>query len=182
MLTPYGDDVWLTSDTHLGHQKIIGYCNRPFKYVNDMDSYIITHWNDVIGHNDTVLHLGDVSFYSNRYLPYLNGNIHLIKGNHDSKTYNSLFHGVSDFLYLKIGEFTCFLRHRPVFPDDKRNTPEVTAQEASILNSVDFVIHGHVHNNFLRAGKNINVGVDMWNFRPIHISKLIGIMKGVQDE
>ena len=51
-----------------------------------MNEALITNWNNVVKPNDTVFHLGDFAFGGsyiwNNVLSRLNGNIHLILGNH----------------------------------------------------------------------------------------------------
>jgi len=116
-------DVWVCSDHHLGHTNVIKYCSRPFKNVNHMDHCLINNWNAVVKDNDLVIHLGDLSFVSGNYLHHLNGKILLVKGNHDNKMYDPLFYNVVKHLSVEIGGYKCFLRHRPVFPDDKRVLP-----------------------------------------------------------
>ena len=77
--------IFFTADTHFGHSKIIGYCKRPFKDVEEMDNEIIKRWNSVITNNDTIYHLGDFAFGNrfDKYFDRLNGKIILISGNHD---------------------------------------------------------------------------------------------------
>jgi len=53
---------WFTSDTHYYHNNIIRYCNRPFDNVTDMNETLIHNYNDMVGDNDEVYHLGDFGF------------------------------------------------------------------------------------------------------------------------
>ena len=55
------DNIWLISDTHFNHLKIQEYCDRP----EGWQELIIKNWNDVIGYDDVVLHLGDFAFGNN---------------------------------------------------------------------------------------------------------------------
>jgi calcineurin-like phosphoesterase family protein len=78
--------IWLTSDEHIDHLKIISYCNRPFKDVAEMQSVLIERHNSVVQQDDTVYHLGDISMSEKsvpEYLKQLNGMHYLICGNHD---------------------------------------------------------------------------------------------------
>jgi calcineurin-like phosphoesterase family protein len=80
--------IWFTSDTHLSHRNIIQYCNRPDQTVLDMDKRIINNWNKVVRKDDIIYHLGDFSFCNKKneveeLLRQLNGQKHLIVGNHD---------------------------------------------------------------------------------------------------
>jgi len=103
----------------------------------------------------------------------------LVKGNHDNKMYDPLFYNVVKQLSVEIGEYKCFLRHRPVFPDDERNLPDQANRERIKLMSHDVVICGHVHDKWKTNGKNINVGVDVWDQKLIHIDELIEFIKGL---
>ena len=53
---------FVISDTHLGHYNIIGYCDRPFETLEEMNETLIQNWNDAIKNNDTVYFLGDLAF------------------------------------------------------------------------------------------------------------------------
>ncbi len=81
---------WVTSDTHLGHAKILDYCPWRRTWAADIkahDESIIAAWNRVVGAQDWVLHLGDVAFGSAgqiwAYRRRLNGRICVVLGNHD---------------------------------------------------------------------------------------------------
>jgi calcineurin-like phosphoesterase family protein len=60
-LTTYGQ-VWVTSDQHFAHAKIIRYANRPYASAAEMDMDLIQKWNSVVAPGDIVLHLGDFCF------------------------------------------------------------------------------------------------------------------------
>ena len=78
--------IWLISDTHFNHEKIIEYCSRPFENVKAMNKNIIKNWNSVVKNGDKVYHLGDFGFGSKEQIKdivsQLNGDIYLIRGNH----------------------------------------------------------------------------------------------------
>ena len=84
-----GDRLFFTSDTHFNHTNILRYCNRPFKTVGQMNETIITNWNNVVGPDDVIFHLGDFCLGGaeewNKILDRLNGRIYLVLGNHDIK-------------------------------------------------------------------------------------------------
>lgn len=56
-----------------------------------MNETIISNWNNTIGQDDIVFHLGDFCLGGSaewtKMLDRLNGRIHLIMGNHDLKIY-----------------------------------------------------------------------------------------------
>ena len=53
------DRVFVTADHHWGHANILGYCDRPFDNVEEMDAEMVRRWNEVVGSDDEVFHLGD---------------------------------------------------------------------------------------------------------------------------
>ena len=84
-----GDRLFFTADTHFNHTNMLKFCDRPFADVEEMNETIIARWNQVVGEEDHVFHLGDFcqggSAEWSRLLDRLNGKIHLIVGNHDMK-------------------------------------------------------------------------------------------------
>ena len=82
--------AFFISDTHFGHENIIRTCRRPFASVAEMDEALVARWNERVGAADTIYHLGDFCYRNSRgadtYMRELNGQIHLIAGNHDDET------------------------------------------------------------------------------------------------
>lgn len=165
--------IYYTSDTHFGHHNIIGYCDRPFYNVYEMNRTITENWNAVIKPDDVVFHLGDFCFRRDTYRDFLNGNIVLIRGNHDKK---NAIGCVGYSLELKIGEFNCFLTHRPVIES------KYYQSDLSLLDKFDFIICGHVHNNWKVNGKNVNVGVDVWDMKPISEDELLSLLRSISED
>ena len=83
------------SDLHLGHVNVTksgkDFDNRGFKDLDEMHDFITKKWNANVTNADHVYCLGDIAWkVSNQNLDFykglikgLNGNIHLILGNHD---------------------------------------------------------------------------------------------------
>lgn len=80
---------YFISDLHLGHIRCLAFDNRPFKSIEEHDHCLIENWNSAVGIDDDVYLLGDISWYNStktiEIFKNLNGNVHLIKGNHDNK-------------------------------------------------------------------------------------------------
>ena len=170
---------WFTSDHHFNHEKIIEYCNRPFKSAEHMDREMIRRWNERVKPGDTVYHLGDFCFrkgvpvegmghgevYKARgyryYADQLNGKIILFLGNHDSRNEvdSILVEGV-----IHYGGIDWYLAHEP-------------------HNTFKYNLCGHVHNNWKvrREGPyvNVNCSVDVWNFYPVAIAE---ILQAIQED
>jgi calcineurin-like phosphoesterase family protein len=84
--------VFLVSDTHFGHAGVCHFTRndgvtplRPWNDATEMDEAMVTAWNERVGTNDKVYHLGDVvmSRRSLAIMRRLNGDKVLIRGNHD---------------------------------------------------------------------------------------------------
>lgn len=46
--------VFYTSDTHFGHKNIIGFCDRPFDDIEEMNRALIERWNAKVSDADDV--------------------------------------------------------------------------------------------------------------------------------
>jgi len=159
--------TYFTADTHFGHRNIIKYCNRPFKSVHEMNETMIKNWNDVVDSRDTVYHLGDFGFKGiDLILPRLNGNIHLIHGNHDSSAVkrNKRFITSSPIKEIKINGIKTVLHHY-----------SMRVWNASFHGS--FHLFGHSHGTLPPYGLSFDVGVDAWNFMPISEECILNKMK-----
>ena len=78
---------WWTSDTHFGHESILGFGRERWATIDEHDRDLVDNWNDVVGAGDEVWHLGDVAWSFDRLvevMPTLKGRITLVAGNHDS--------------------------------------------------------------------------------------------------
>jgi len=146
---------WVTADWHLGHKNIIRYCNRPFKNVTEMDRTIIENHNSAVGMNDIVYFLGDFCFYSypQNFFFDLNGNWQFVKGNHDKQSFFKSFPYEISVLY---GKKSICMRHDPNF-----------------IKRCDLNLCGHVHEKWREREGIINVGVDVWDFKPVNLDVLI---------
>lgn len=83
------NNTWFVSDLHFQHRRIVEYTNRGQETTQeDHDRWLTKIWNAQVKPGDLVYHLGDLSFSKDVqetafWLQQLNGQIHLIKGNHD---------------------------------------------------------------------------------------------------
>ena len=122
--------IYLTTDTHLGHDNMIKICNRP----SNFSSIIIDNWMKTIKEDDTVIHLGDSAFRDNwlETLKSCPGKKILVKGNHDNK---SIYH------YMQYFDFVC---SRFVFKIESINI--LFSHQPQWYHNYDINIHGHQHN------------------------------------
>lgn len=84
-------NTWVVSDTHWGHAGVCRFLNndgtklRPWDNPDEMDEAMVELWNSKVKPGDKVYHLGDVVINRRclKTLARLNGDLVLIKGNHD---------------------------------------------------------------------------------------------------
>ena len=166
--------TWFTSDHHFGHKNIIGYCDRPFDSVEEMNEALVENWNRLVQSIDTVVYLGDFSLKSaimEQFAPRLNGRKILVAGNHNScHPSNHSGHWKNVALYRKyfdevVDEYEWqefLLHHMPYYDDEDHRFPEYRP-----FNNGKILLHGHVHQRWITNGPQINVGVDVWDYMPV---------------
>lgn len=164
--------AFFISDTHFGHAAIIGLCNRPFATVEEMDAALIERWNAAVEPGDVVYHLGDVCFRNaqgaDEYVRRLNGEIHLIAGNHDVHTleaFRGVFASISDIKEVRIAQRRVVLCHYPM-------------REWHGSWRGAWHLFGHVHGrlNHDPQGFSLDVGADSHDFRPWSVAEIDAIM------
>lgn len=176
-----GDKIFFVSDNHYGHSNIIGFCKRPFENVEEMDKKLIENWNNKVPKDGIVFHLGDFAWggYNvwKNFREQLNGDIILIKGNHDIKNLTpqavGLFKDVTQQMRIEIEGRKIWLNHFPLlcYSGTYRD-----------LQGLEYNLFGHTHlSNHLsrnngkdceRCFNNLfptqyDVGVDFNDFSPI---------------
>src|SRR5439155_1572840 len=80
--------IFFTSDTHFGHGGALGLYRRPFASVAAMNEALVERWNETVGPDDVVWHLGDFAIRQRPavvagLLARLSGRKHLVAGNND---------------------------------------------------------------------------------------------------
>ena len=165
--------IFLTSDTHFGHENIIKYVDRPFQTVEEMDKTIIKNINNTVGEDDELFILGDFCMNGgydkrSRYRNAIKcSNVHLILGNHDTRLVArfkpSPFESEQDYCELKYKDTKFCLSHYPFL-----------SWNGSDFNAI--MCHGHIHSD-ARLNKihqwqqlrRFDVGVDANNYTPVSL-------------
>lgn len=171
--------TFLISDTHFGHANVLTFTKedgtrlRPYwDTIEDHDEDLIQRWNNTVGVNDKVYHLGDVGFrnYTSlaSILNRLNGTKVLIKGNHDNFKLDQYANHFKDIrAYHVLDKFV--LSHIPVHPES------VSRWKGNI--------HGHLHANIVEKSPHhpdkryLNVSVEQISYTPIDFEELRAIFK-----
>jgi calcineurin-like phosphoesterase family protein len=162
--------TFFTADNHFGHTSIIDMCNRPFNDVHQMDRAMIDAWNEAVQPSDTVWHLGDFAHRCDpkrkrAILSRLNGNKHLIVGNHDdADTRRMAWGSVSEMKDISIDGQRVFLCHYGL-----RTWP------GAHRGALHF--YGHSHGTLPGNAQCLDVGVDVWNFRPVSLPAIREVLE-----
>lgn len=160
--------LYIISDTHFGHEKIIEYCNRPNNHEE-----IISRNLSVLSPQDCLIHLGDIcigkdSLHHDIRICKIPCKKILVMGNHDSKSWNwYMEHGwdfVCDSFKLKYaGKIICF-SHKPQPWDG----------------DWEVNVHGHLHNLGHRENEYKELkqwhrlyAPELMNYQPVELAKFI---------
>lgn len=111
------------ADLHFGHVNGLAYDARPFTDIKAHDEFLINKWNEKVDIDDDVYILGDVSWHTVtktiEIFNQLNGNKHLIIGNHDKRflrnpDFRKLFVEICDYKEIQLGKHGIVLSHYPI--------------------------------------------------------------------
>lgn len=186
--------LWLTADLHLGHANIIGYCDRPFEAVAEMDERLVERWNERVGGGDTVFVLGDVALgpikASLGLVRRLAGHKLLVAGNHDrcwAGNGTAKAHAWHEryldagFAEVRQGTIEVDVSGRRVraghFPYEGDSHDEDRFTKHRPRDDGGWLLHGHVHDRWRQRGRMINVGVDAWDYRPVHEDDVVALIE-----
>ena len=174
--------IFLTSDTHFGHDREFLWGPRGFTSSQEHDEAVIKNWNETVSAEDTVYHLGDLMLGDNLYgiecVKRLNGHIKLIRGNHDTdarwKLYEKLPNvelvGWADVIKYK--KYNFYLSHHPTLTSNLEKAPHLRMH---LIN-----LYGHTHQTskfYQDMPYMFHVGLDSNNNKPILLDDAIELMK-----
>ena len=174
--------IYLTSDLHLGHDREFIWKVRGFNSVQEMNEAYVERWNSVIDNEDDVYVLGDLMLGNNdigmSYLNQLNGNIHIVLGNHDTPSRQALYRGygrkvveIQWAIMLTYKKYHFFMTHFPCMTGNL---------EKESLKQMTLNLYGHTHqrSNFYEDRPYMyHVGVDSHNGYPVLLDDIIQEMK-----
>ncbi len=167
--------VVFTADTHFGHAGALGLYRRPFASVAEMDEAMVERWNQVVGPADVIWHLGDFAVRQpparvHDLLRRLHGRKHLIAGNNDGPGTigDDGWDSVQHYAEITVDGVALVLCH-------------YAFRTWRGLGKGWLNLHGHSHGRLKPQARQIDVGVDIWDFRPIGLEQLrrnVGQRKG----
>ncbi|QTQ08574.1 hydrolase [Macrococcoides canis] len=167
--------IYFISDTHFFHKNRAK--ARGFT-VSEMNNMLIRKWNRTVSNSDDVYILGDI-FYgasieeANQLLETLNGNKHLVIGNHDKhflkkeKFNKNHFKEINHIIEFHYASYHFFLCHYPVIDWNRKRYGSIH-------------LYGHVHENNehqnVLGPQTYNVSVENIDYTPISIDTVIQII------
>lgn len=178
-----------TADWHLGSQHVLEAFNRPFSSIERMNKSIISTCNNMApSKSDIVIHVGDFACFKkdrgkiglsenpNKILQNISSTFFNIEGNHDT---NNKVRSIGNYLRTTLGPFVdVSVSHYPSTDERAKGT----------FLPGDIHLCGHVHNRWKyfidkeNQVLNINVGIDVWGYRPVSEDKLIDFIKKLMKE
>lgn len=169
--------IWITSDWHFNHDREFIYSPRGFKSVTEMNEELVKRHNEVVHPDDEVYVLGDLMLGSDyedgiKLIQQMNGNKHIILGNHDSRkritAYTELMGIEPKFAdIIQYRGYHFYLSH---FPTITSNLEKESLKQCTIC------LYGHTHqqDNFYKDIPYIyHVGVDSHNCYPCNLDSII---------
>jgi calcineurin-like phosphoesterase family protein len=158
--------VFFTADTHFGHGGALGFYRRPFASVAEMDAAMIERWNWTVGPNDTIWHLGDFAIRRSAdqvaaLLDRLNGTKHLVTGNNDpdATTGQPGWTSMQPYAEMTVDGTLLVLCH-------------YAFRTWRDMGKGSINLHGHSHGRLKPLPRQIDVGVDAWDFAPVPLDRL----------
>lgn len=181
--------IFFTSDLHFGHENVLRFDNRPFRTIEEMDEELIRRWNVKVDKGDLVYVLGDLIWKSangeaHNLIKRLNGQIILIKGNHDRFLHNAAaknaLAGVKDYDDIAVtlndgSKKRCILSHYfiPMYNGHRYGAIHLhghshTTEEAKV--EIEFAkwLNQNGYENQI-----YNVGCMYWNYEPVTLDEIL---------
>lgn len=195
--------TWYTADTHYSHRNIVTLGpGRPFASIEEHDEALVAAHNALVRPGDTVIHLGDVSLSvtaMEQVVPRLNGRHVLYAGNHDAcwlatpstsgakrapKMVDRYLAAGFDEVhgsgrgYGHVAGIEVMFAHLPAYGD--HYTDERYPTQRPNPGQLPLVC-GHVHHAWTTLGRQVNVGVDVWGYAPVHEDVVADLLRGLPD-
>ncbi|CAO4181072.1 Calcineurin-like phosphoesterase domain-containing protein [Methylorubrum populi] len=164
--------TYLTADTHFGHAGILSprmARPRPFASIAEHDEAIVANWNAVVRPDDEVWHLGDFAFdcpfeHAAAVFARLNGTKRLVVGNHERLGRRLPWASQHEALVQTVIEGRrCVLLHYAM-----RAWPGIWRGALHL--------YGHTHGSLPGTRRSCDVGVDVWDFRPVTLTEILDAM------
>lgn len=158
--------VYFTADTHFSDPRVLAIDRRPFSSLEAHDAALIALWRDTVGADDVVWHLGDFARdkpagRAAAILAQLPGEKHLILGNNDPESVarDPAWASVAHYAEIAVDGQRLVLCHYPfrTWRDSGKGVID---------------LHGHSHGRLTPIPRQYDVGVDVWDHRPVTLETI----------
>ena len=175
--------IWVTADTHFGHEEAIRLFARPVRDVQEMDDLLVERINAHVGKRDRLIHLGDFT----GPMPWSGAegdesvervrairdrircrSVELVRGNHDpgKRRFERAFDAVHDILSFRGwggGDERIVCCHYPM------------RSWQGMWNGA-LHLYGHAHGAAEEMGRSCDVGVDCWELGPVPLDRVCDML------
>ncbi len=170
--------IFFTADTHFGDPHILRQ-RRQFETIEAHDALLIARWNERVGPNDEVWHVGDFAANASRehcraIFERLAGRKRLVRGNHDTNRVLELpwaappVESARFALRHPAGEVSLYLSHYP-----HRSWPGIWRGSRHL--------YGHTHAKLPDTTRSCDVGVDAWDYAPVTLDEVLARQAAASD-
>jgi calcineurin-like phosphoesterase family protein len=159
--------IYFTGDTHFGDARVLRIDKRPFSSVPEHDEALIANWNETVSTEDEVWHLGDFALHVpperlEELLSVLHGRKHLIIGNNDGPATLAAKGWASIQAYAELAlEGRAVVMCHYAFRTWKN------------MGRGWIDLHGHSHGKLKPQTRQYDVGVDVWEYRPVTLETIL---------
>ena len=183
--------IWLTSDWHFNHSRAFIYEPRGFQSVEEMNEATVERHNSLVAPGDEVYVLGDlclgggeadIAQKNKELIERMNGNLHIILGNHDTPARIKMYatcKNVIDIKYADMIHYSGYHFYLSHFPTLTGNLEKESLKQCTCN------LFGHTHqcNNFFEDRPYMyHVGTDSHNCYPVLLDDAIEEMKNKVEE
>ncbi|WP_156250887.1 metallophosphoesterase [Pseudactinotalea terrae] len=192
--------TWYSADPHFSHTNILHLGpGRPFATIAQHDEALLEAWNSRVAPGDDVWLLGDVAMKTTAaaaVIGRLNGRVHLVAGNHDACWTShpdpkralkaqrlvgqyldwgfASVHSSGIVTGAQVAGIPVVLSHLPArgdhFEGDRYASRRPRPGPLPL-------VHGHVHHLWKVRDRQVNVGVDVWGYAPVHEDELAQVLR-----
>jgi len=167
-----------------------------------MNEALIENWNSVVNPTDEVIYLGDFSLAFRpieTITPRLNGVKFLVPGNHDfchsyHKRSRSAINQLKWISRYQDNGWTILPECTHTIETDEIDSIKIRFSHLPYLGDIptefdkyqdfrpvkgelfeDILVCGHVHEKWQTKGNMINVGVDVWDYKPVPLNTILSL-------
>ena len=187
-------NLYVTSDTHFGHNREFVYAKRGYQNPEEMNLDMIRIINETVGENGILLHLGDFCLNTSleQYQTIMSQlkvkAVWMLWGNHNNPIQKSYGGSVHQIVGSIRGTMVRYLHHYFTFRKGRKTFVcfHFPLQTWDSQSDGSMHLHGHCHGSLIssmpedKSRKILDVGWDVFK-KPMHIKEIEDIMytKGI---